>query len=219
MTDLVVFLGPPGAGKGTQALRIASEFNLAHISTGDMLREHVKELTDLGKTAKSLLDEGKLVPDDLVIQMLTERLSCEDCLGGSILDGFPRTINQANALKLEGIKIDYCVEVNVPDDEIVVRMSGRRVHLSSGRTYHVKFNPPLKADKDDITGGELIQRVDDKEEIVRGRLKIYHKQTEPLVKYYRNDAENPDTGTKFIAINGVGTLEEIKVRIENALLS
>jgi adenylate kinase len=215
----VILLGPPGAGKGTQAAHISEKFNIPQISTGDMLRAAVNAGSPLGLEAKKTIDAGKLVSDKLIISLVKERLHLPDCHNGYLLDGFPRTINQANALKLEGIKIDYCVEVNVPDDEIVVRMSGRRVHLSSGRTYHVKFNPPLKADKDDITGGELIQRVDDKEEIVRGRLKIYHKQTEPLVKYYRNDAENPDTGTKFIAINGVGTLEEIKVRIENALLS
>ena len=172
----VILLGPPGAGKGTQAAHISEKFNIPQISTGDMLRAAVNAGSPLGLEAKKTIDAGKLVSDKLIISLVKERLHLPDCHNGYLLDGFPRTINQANALKLEGIKIDYCVEVNVPDDEIVVRMSGRRVHLSSGRTYHVKFNPPLKADKDDITGGELIQRVDDKEEIVRGRLKIYHKQ-------------------------------------------
>ena len=173
----------------------------------------------VGLEAKKTIDAGNLVPDELIISLVKERIHLPDCHNGYLLDGFPRTINQANALKLEGIQINYCVEVKVPDDDIVERMSGRRVHLSSGRTYHIKFNPPQVAGKDDITGGDLIQRVDDNEEIVRGRLKIYHKQTEPLVKYYRTDANNSATGTKFIAINGVGTLEEVKDRISTALSS
>ena len=215
----VILLGPPGAGKGTQAAHICEKFNIPQISTGDMLRAAVNAGSPVGLEAKKTIDAGNLVPDDLIIALVKDRIQLPDCHNGYLLDGFPRTINQANALKLEGITIDYCVEVQVPDDDIVVRMSGRRVHLSSGRTYHVKFNPPIEKDKDDITGGELIQRVDDNENIVRGRLKIYHKQTEPLVKYYRNDANDPETGTKFITINGVGTLEEVKERITNALVS
>jgi adenylate kinase len=215
----VILLGPPGAGKGTQAAHICEKFNIPQISTGDMLRAAVNAGSPVGLEAKKTIDAGNLVPDDLIIALVKDRIQLPDCHNGYLLDGFPRTINQANALKLEGIRIDYCVEVQVPDDDIVVRMSGRRVHLSSGRTYHVKFNPPIEKDKDDITGGELIQRVDDNENIVRGRLKIYHKQTEPLVKYYRNDANDPETGTKFITINGVGTLEEVKERITNALVS
>jgi len=215
----VILLGPPGAGKGTQAAHICEKFNIPQISTGDMLRAAVNAGSPVGLEAKKTIEEGNLVPDDLIIALVKDRIQLPDCHNGYLLDGFPRTINQANALKLEGIRIDYCVEVQVPDDDIVVRMSGRRVHLSSGRTYHVKFNPPIEKDKDDITGGELIQRVDDNENIVRGRLKIYHKQTEPLVKYYRNDANDPETGTKFITINGVGTLEEVKERITNALVS
>ena len=215
----VILLGPPGAGKGTQAAHICEKFNIPQISTGDMLRAAVNAGSPVGLEAKKTIDAGNLVPDDLIIALVKDRIQLPDCHNGYLLDGFPRTINQANALKLEGIRIDYCVEVQVPDDDIVVRMSGRRVHLSSGRTYHVKFNPPIENDKDDITGGELIQRVDDNENIVRGRLKIYHKQTEPLVKYYRNDANDPETGTKFITINGVGTLEEVKERITNALVS
>ena len=215
----VILLGPPGAGKGTQAAHICEKFNIPQISTGDMLRAAVNAGSPVGLEAKKTIDAGNLVPDDLIIALVKDRIQLPDCHNGYLLDGFPRTINQANALKLEGIRIDYCVEVQVPDDDIVVRMSGRRVHLSSGRTYHVKFNPPIEKDKDDITGGELIQRVDDNENIVRGRLKIYHKQTEPLVKYYRNDANDPETGTKFITINGVGTLEEVKERISNALVS
>lgn len=184
-----------------------------------MLRAAVNSGSPVGLEAKKTINAGKLVPDDLIIALVKDRIQLPDCHNGYLLDGFPRTLNQANALKLEGIKIDYCVEVKVPDDDIVVRMSGRRVHLSSGRTYHVKFNPPIEKGKDDITGGELIQRVDDNEEIVKGRLKIYHKQTEPLVKYYRNDAGESVTGTKFITINGVGTLEEVKDRITTALTS
>jgi len=215
----VILLGPPGAGKGTQAAHICEKFNIPQVSTGDMLRAAVNSGSPVGLEAKKTIDAGKLVPDDLIIALVKDRIQLPDCHNGYLLDGFPRTLNQANALKLEGIKVDYCVEVKVPDDDIVVRMSGRRVHLSSGRTYHVKFNPPIEKGKDDITGGELIQRVDDNEEIVKGRLKIYHKQTEPLVKYYRNDAGESVTGTKFITINGVGTLEEVKDRITTALTS
>ncbi len=215
----VILLGPPGAGKGTQAAHICEKFNIPQVSTGDMLRAAVNSGSPVGLEAKKTIDAGKLVPDNLIIALVKDRIQLPDCHNGYLLDGFPRTLNQANALKLEGIKIDYCVEVKVPDDNIVVRMSGRRVHLSSGRTYHVRFNPPIEKDKDDITGGELIQRVDDNEDIVRGRLKIYHKQTEPLVKYYRNDSDEPETGTKFITINGVGTLEEVKDRITTALMS
>ena len=215
----IILLGPPGAGKGTQAAHICEKFNIPQISTGDMLRAAVNSGSPVGLEAKKTIDAGNLVPDELIISLVKERIHLPDCHNGYLLDAFPRTINQADALKIEGIKINYCVEVKVPDDEIVERMSGRRVHLSSGRTYHIKFNPPNEDGKDDITGGELIQRIDDNEEIVRGRLKIYHKQTEPLVNYYRTDADNDETGTKFIAINGVGTLEEVKERISNALLS
>ena len=215
----IILLGPPGAGKGTQAAHICEKFNIPQISTGDMLRAAVNSGSPVGLEAKKTIDAGNLVPDELIISLVKERIHLPDCHNGYLLDGFPRTINQADALKIEGIKINYCVEVKVPDDEIVERMSGRRVHLSSGRTYHIKFNPPKQADKDDITGGELIQRVDDNEQIVRGRLKIYHKQTEPLVNYYRTDADNAETGTKFVAINGVGSLEEVKDRISTALVS
>ena len=215
----IILLGPPGAGKGTQAAHICEKFNIPQVSTGDMLRAAVNAGSPVGLEAKKTIDAGNLVPDELIISLVKERIHLPDCHNGYLLDGFPRTINQANALKLEGIQINYCVEVKVPDDDIVERMSGRRVHLSSGRTYHIKFNPPQVAGTDDITGGDLIQRVDDNEDIVRGRLKIYHKQTEPLVKYYRTDANNSATGTKFIAINGVGTLEEVKDRISTALSS
>ena len=215
----IILLGPPGAGKGTQAAHICEKFNIPQISTGDMLRAAVNSGSPVGLEAKKTIDAGNLVPDELIISLVKERIHLPDCHNGYLLDGFPRTINQADALKIEGIKINYCVEVKVPDDEIVERMSGRRVHLSSGRTYHIKFNPPKENGKDDITGGELIQRIDDNEEIVRGRLKIYHKQTEQLVNYYRTDADNAETGTKFVAINGVGSLEEVKDRISTALVS
>ena len=215
----VILLGPPGAGKGTQAAHICEKFNIPQISTGDMLRAAVNAGTSIGLEAKKTIDAGNLVPDEIIIALVKERVQSKDCSNGYLLDGFPRTINQADALKLQGIKIDYVVEVKVPDDDIVVRMSGRRVHLPSGRTYHIAFNPPTLEGKDNLTGEDLIQRVDDDENIVRGRLKIYHKQTEPLVKYYRDDAKIAASGSKFIAISGVGSLDEVKDRITSALIS
>ena len=215
----VILLGPPGAGKGTQAAHICEKFSIPQISTGDMLRAAVNTGSSVGLQAKKTIDAGNLVSDEIIIALVKERIKLPDCKDGYLLDGFPRTINQADALKLQGISIDYIVEVKVPDDDIVVRMSGRRVHLSSGRTYHIAFNPPKENDKDDLTGEDLIQRIDDDENIVRGRLKIYHKQTEPLVKYYRDDARNESSGSKFIAINGVGSLEDVKNRITAALTS
>jgi len=215
----VILLGPPGAGKGTQATHICEKFNIPQISTGDMLRAAVNAGTSIGLEAKKTIDAGNLVPDEIIIALVKERVQSADCNNGYLLDGFPRTINQADALKLQGISIDYIVEVKVPDDDIVVRMSGRRVHLPSGRTYHIAFNPPTSEGKDNLTGEDLIQRVDDDENIVRGRLKIYHKQTEPLVKYYRDDAKVVASGSKFIAISGVGSLDEVKDRITLALIS
>ncbi len=215
----VILLGPPGAGKGTQATHICEKFNIPQISTGDMLRAAVNAGTSIGLEAKKTIDAGNLVPDEIIIALVKERVQSPDCNNGYLLDGFPRTINQADALKLQGITIDYIVEVKVPDDDIVVRMSGRRVHLPSGRTYHIAFNPPKSKGKDNLTGEDLIQRVDDDENIVRGRLKIYHKQTEPLVKYYRDDAKAVASGSKFIAISGVGSLDEVKDRITLALIS
>ena len=215
----VILLGPPGAGKGTQAKFITEQYSVPQISTGDMLRAAVKSGSELGSQVKGIMESGGLVSDDLIIALVKERVQSTDCSNGYLLDGFPRTINQADALKLQGIKIDYVVEVKVPDDDIVVRMSGRRVHLPSGRTYHIDFNPPTLEGKDNLTGEDLIQRVDDDETIVRGRLKIYHKQTEPLVKYYRDDAKIAASGSKFIAISGVGSLDEVKNRITSALIS
>ena len=215
----IILLGPPGAGKGTQAAHICEKFNIPQISTGDMLRAAVVAKTPMGLKAKKVIDEGSLVSDDIIIELVKERIQSEDCKNGYLFDGFPRTIAQADALKLEGIKIDYVVEVQVPDEDIVVRMSGRRVHLSSGRTYHIVFNPPNVENKDDLTGDDLIQRVDDKEEIVRDRLSIYHQQTQPLVNYYSEVALKHNSVTKFYAISGVGTLDEVKTRINTVLES
>jgi len=215
----IILLGPPGAGKGTQASHICEKFNIPQISTGDMLRAAVVDGTEIGLKAKKVIDEGNLVSDDIIIELVKERIQSKDCKNGYLFDGFPRTIAQADALKLEGIKIDYVVEVQVPDEDIVVRMSGRRVHLSSGRTYHIVFNPPNVKNKDDLTGDDLIQRVDDQEEIVRDRLSIYHEQTQPLVNYYREVALKHNSMTKFCAISGVGTLDEVKKRINAALES
>jgi len=215
----IILLGPPGAGKGTQASHICEKFNIPQISTGDMLRAAVVAKTPIGLKAKKVIDEGNLVSDDIIIELVKERIQSQDCKNGYLFDGFPRTIAQADALKLEDIKIDYVVEVQVPDEDIVVRMSGRRVHLSSGRTYHIVFNPPNVKNKDDLTGDDLIQRVDDQEEIVRDRLSIYHEQTQPLVNYYREVALKHNSVTKFYAISGVGTLDEVKTRINAALES
>jgi adenylate kinase len=215
----VILLGPPGAGKGTQAAHICEKFNIPQISTGDMLRAAVIVGTEIGLEAKKVIDAGGLVSDDIIIALVKERIQSPDCKNGYLLDGFPRTIAQADSLKTQGINIDYVVEVQVPDEDIVIRMSGRRVHLDSGRTYHIDFNPPIVQNKDDLTGEDLIQRVDDKEDIVRDRLSIYHQQTQPLVNYYSDDALEENSGTKFHAISGVGTLDEVKIRINAALES
>ena len=215
----VILLGPPGAGKGTQAAHICEKFNMPQISTGDMLRAAVIAGTEIGLEAKKVIDAGGLVSDDIIIALVKERIQSPDCKNGYLLDGFPRTITQADSLKTQGINIDYVVEVQVPDEDIVIRMSGRRVHLDSGRTYHIDFNPPIVQNKDDLTGEDLIQRVDDNEEIVRDRLSIYHQQTQPLVNYYSDDALEENSGTKFHAISGVGTLDEVKTRINAALES
>jgi adenylate kinase len=215
----VILLGPPGAGKGTQAAHICEKFNIPQISTGDMLRAAVIAGTEIGLEAKKVIDAGGLVSDDIIIALVKERIQSPDCKNGYLLDGFPRTITQADSLKTQGINIDYVVEVQVPDEDIVIRMSGRRVHLNSGRTYHIDFNPPIVQNKDDLTGEDLIQRVDDNEEIVRDRLSIYHQQTQPLVNYYSDDALEENSGTKFHAISGIGTLDEVKTRINAALES
>src|SRR5437764_13574145 len=180
----LILLGPPGAGKGTQASFIREHFRIAQISTGDMLRAAVKAGTPLGLAAKKVMEAGQLVSDDIIVGLVSERLQQPDCKRGYLFDGFPRTIPQADALKRAGVPIDYVLEIDVPDEEIIARMSGRRVHPASGRTYHVRFNPPKVAGKDDVTGEELIQRDDDKEETVKKRLSVYHEQTEVLVNYY-----------------------------------
>src|SRR5256885_10622262 len=188
----LILLGAPGAGKGTQATFICQKFGIPQISTGDMLRAAVKAGTPLGIAAKKVMDAGGLVSDDLIIGLVKERIAQPDCANGFLFDGFPRTIPQADALKTAGVKIDYVLEIDVPDEAIIERMSGRRVHVASGRTYHVKFNPPKVAGRDDVTGDELIQRDDDKEETVRKRLAVYHEQTEPLIAYYSDWAATGD---------------------------
>jgi adenylate kinase len=211
----VILLGGPGAGKGTQANYIKERYGIPQISTGDMLRAHVKQGTELGKAAKKIMDEGGLVSDDIIMGMVKERITDDDCKNGYLFDGFPRTIPQAEALKTAGIAIDAVVEIDVPDEEIIKRMSGRRVHMASGRTYHVVFNPPKEEGKDDETGEPLIQRDDDQEETVKARLKVYHDLTEPLVQFYGKEAA--DGACKYVKINGVGGVDEIKQQIFDGL--
>jgi adenylate kinase len=214
----VILLGGPGAGKGTQAGFIKERYNIPQVSTGDMLRAHVKAGTDLGVAAKKIMDEGGLVSDDIIMGMVKERIKDDDCENGYLFDGFPRTIPQADALKQAGVAVDAVVEIDVPDDEIIKRMSGRRVHLASGRTYHLVFNPPKVEGKDDVTGEPLIQRDDDKEETVRQRLKVYHDQTEPLIDYYTRYAASGEPGApKYHKIAGVGGVDDIKQAIFAAL--
>ncbi len=214
----LILLGGPGAGKGTQATYIKEKFAIPQISTGDMLRAHVKSGSALGIAAKKIMDSGALVSDDIIIGMVKERITEPDCAKGFLFDGFPRTIPQADAMKQAGIKLDYVVEIAVDDAEIIERMSGRRAHLPSGRTYHIKFNPPKVAGKDDITGEDLVQRVDDKEETVKTRLDVYHEQTEPLIAYYGKWAASSETSApKYVKIPGVGKVEEIRDRIFAAL--
>jgi adenylate kinase len=211
----VILLGGPGAGKGTQANYIKERYGIPQISTGDMLRAHVKQGTELGKAAKKIMDEGGLVSDDIIMGMVKERITDDDCQNGYLFDGFPRTIPQAEALKEAGIPVDAVVEIDVPDEEIIKRMSGRRVHVASGRTYHVVFNPPKEEGKDDVTGEPLIQRDDDQEETVKARLKVYHDQTEPLIDFYQKQAEAGDC--KYVTIDGVGGVEEIKQAVFDGL--
>jgi len=204
----IILLGGPGAGKGTQANFIKEKYNIPQISTGDMLRAHVKAGTDLGKAAKKIMDEGGLVSDDIIMGMVKERIKEDDCKNGYLFDGFPRTIPQAEAMKEADIDIDAVVEIDVPDEEIIKRMSGRRVHLPSGRTYHVVFNPPKVEGKDDVTGEDLIQRDDDQEETVKERLRVYHDQTEPLIDFYSKEAAAGKL--KYVKVNGVGSVDEIR---------
>ena len=214
----IILLGAPGAGKGTQAAFIREKFNIPQISTGDMLRAAVKAGTPLGLEAKKFMDAGGLVPDEVIIGLVKERIKDPDCQAGFLFDGFPRTIPQAAAMKEAGVDIDYVVEIDVPDEEIIQRLSGRRVHPASGRTYHVKFNPPKVAGKDDVTGEDLMQRDDDKEDVIKKRLDVYHDQTEQLIGYY-SDWANSGTGgaPKYVKVAGVGDMETIKSAIFAAL--
>ena len=210
----VILLGAPGAGKGTQAQYICKEFGIPQISTGDMLRAAVKAETPLGLAAKEIMDAGRLVSDDIIIGLVKERIAEPDCANGCLFDGFPRTIPQAEALRDSGVTIDHVVEVAVDDEEIIERMAGRRVHLASGRTYHVIYNPPKKDGIDDQTGDPLVQRDDDREEVVRERLAVYHEQTEPLIHLYSTWARTaPDTAPKMNRVQGIGQVEEIRDEI------
>ncbi len=210
----LVLLGGPGAGKGTQALRLMKSFNIPQISTGDMLRAAIAAGTELGMSAKKIMDAGQLVSDDIMIGLVKERLKQDDCRNGFLLDGFPRTIPQAEALKKAGIDLDHVVEIAVQDEEIVQRISGRRVHPASGRIYHVQYNPPKQADTDDETGEPLVLRDDDREEIIRKRLEIYHQQTEPLIDYYQAWAtQGTDRAPAFHRISGEGCVDTIFQRV------
>jgi len=216
----VIFLGPPGAGKGTQAQVICARLGIPQISTGDMLRAAVKAGTPLGLQAKSVMESGALVSDELIINLVKERIAQADCAQGFLFDGFPRTIAQADAMKDAGVKLDFVLEIDVPFDAIIERMSGRRSHPASGRTYHVKFNPPKVEGKDDVTGEDLIQRDDDKEDTVKKRLEVYSAQTRPLVDYYSNGAQaEPAAAPKYRAISGTGSVDEITQRALSALSS
>jgi len=213
-------LGAPGAGKGTQAAFICKKYNIPQISTGDMLRAAVKAGTPLGLQAQAVMASGALVSDDLIINLVKERIALPDCASGFLFDGFPRTIPQADAMRAAGVKLDYVLEIDVPFADIIERMSGRRSHPASGRIYHVKFNPPKVDGKDDATGEELVQREDDKEETVRKRLDVYSQQTRPLVDYYADWAKaEPSVAPKYRAISGVGTVDEITQRALAALSS
>jgi len=216
----LILLGAPGAGKGTQAVFICQRYGIPQISTGDMLRAAVKAGSPLGLAAKKVMDSGALVSDDIIIGLVKERITQPDCAKGFLFDGFPRTIPQAEAMKAAGVKLDYVLEIDVPFDSIVERMSGRRSHPASGRTYHVKFNPPKAEGRDDLTGDPLVQRDDDKEDTVKKRLEVYSSQTRPLVEYYSNWAKaDPLNAPKYRAISGTGSVDEITARALQALSS
>lgn len=210
----LVLLGCPGAGKGTQATIIKEKFHIPQVSTGDMLRAAIKAQSPLGLQVKQVMDDGQLVSDDIMIQLVKSRLQDKDCERGCLLDGFPRTIPQAEALRENEIYLDYIIEISVPDDELIKRLSGRRIHPGSGRIYHTVFSPPKVKDTDDVTGEPLIQRVDDMEETIRHRIAVYHKQTEPLINYYNQASKEIDPHAPiYIKVNGIGTVEEISDRI------
>ncbi|WP_038175517.1 MULTISPECIES: adenylate kinase [Vibrio] len=211
----IILLGAPGAGKGTQAQFIMEKYGIPQISTGDMLRAAIKAGTELGKQAKSVIDAGQLVSDEIILGLIKERIAQDDCEKGFLLDGFPRTIPQADGLKEMGIEVDYVIEFDVADDVIVERMAGRRAHLASGRTYHVVFNPPKVEGKDDVTGEDLVVRDDDKEETVRARLGVYHEQTAPLIDYYGKEAQAGNT--KYLKFDGTKQVTEVSADIEKAL--
>jgi adenylate kinase len=214
----LILLGAPGAGKGTQATFICEKYAIPQISTGDMLRAAVKAGTPLGREARKIMDSGALVSDDLIINLVKERLAQPDCAHGFLFDGFPRTIPQADAMKAAGVKLDYVLEIDVPFEAIIERMSGRRSHTASGRTYHVKYNPPRVEGIDDVTGEPLIQREDDKEATVRKRLEVYSAQTRPLVDYYSRWAQtDPGIAPQYRAISGIGSVEDITERVFKAL--
>ena len=214
----IILLGPPGAGKGTQANIIMQKFNIPQISTGDMLRAAIVEGSELGISAKKIMDTGELVSDDLILDLVKERIEQQDCQQGYLLDGFPRTITQANGITAAKISIDYVIEISVKDNEIIKRMSGRRVHLASGRTYHIEFNPPKIEGKDDESGDELIQRVDDQEITVRKRLDVYRKETEPLIDYYNKLSREDDSKVKYLKINGMKDVKYVSKDILSKLL-
>ena len=214
----MILLGAPGAGKGTQAQYITEKYGIPQISTGDMLRAAVKAGTPLGVEAKKVMDSGGLVSDDIIIGLVKERITEADCANGFLFDGFPRTLPQADALKDAGVVLDAVVEIDVADEEIIKRMSGRRVHPGSGRTYHVVFNPPKTEGKDDVTGEELVQREDDHEETVRARLNVYHDQTKPLIGYYRGWSEQcAEAAPKYVYVEGVGSVDQIRDRVFDGL--
>jgi len=214
----LILLGGPGAGKGTQATFLTEKFGIPQISTGDMLRAAVKAGTPLGLEAKKIMDSGGLISDDIITGLVKDRVAESDCENGYLLDGFPRTIPQADAMREHGIDIDYVIEINVDDAEIIKRMSGRRAHLASGRTYHIIYNPPKQDGIDDVTGEPLVQRDDDKEETVKKRLAVYHEQTEPLIKYYQDYASSGENSSpSYLKIEGVGSVDDIRNTIFTAL--
>lgn len=213
----IILLGSPGAGKGTQSKMMAETYSIPQISTGDMLRAAVKAQTPLGLMAKDIMDSGKLISDDIIIGLVKERIAQPDCQKGFLFDGFPRTIVQAEAIQSEGIQVDYVIEIYVPDEDIIDRMSGRLVHPGSGRVYHLRHHPPKVAGRDDVTGEPLVSREDDKEETVRKRLDVYHEQTEPLLEYYKKLSEQSKHGLQFVQVSGLGSVEEVRGRLLDSL--